>query len=275
MKTYLPKLVICVLMVFLITACDQQTTQTQANLTTAQAEPISILDEILQRGVIRVGMTGDFVPFSYVYKNEPDVFQGVDVQLAKDLARALGVQVQFVQTSWPTLIDDLLANKFDIGMSGITIKLERQKKVLFSMPVLESGKVAITRDELVDRFKTIADINQPDVKVIFNPGGTNEAFAKANFPNATHILNKDNITIFERIVAGDADIMVTDAVETLLQQEIHPELQAVNPNAPFNFFEMGFIINRDSIFKAFIDQWVNLIKKMVLSRLCLIKVWKT
>lgn len=224
-------------------------------------ENASTLDKIVQRGVIKVGMTGDFVPFSYTFKNKPSEFRGVDVELAQDLAKALGVEVEFVQTSWPTLISDLLADKFDIGMSGITIKLNRQKDILFSTPILASGKAAITRDELADRFKTLEDINQPDVRVIFNPGGTNEAFALANFPNAQHILNKDNITIFGRIAKGEADVMVTDAVETLLQQQIHPGLEAVNPDDPFNFFEMGYIMNRDHTLKAFVDQWVNLRKK--------------
>lgn len=83
-------------------------------------------------------------------------------------------------------------------------------------------------------------------------------FTRKNFPEATIILNDDNISIFQKIVDGEADVMVTDAVETLVQQLIHPELEAVNPNAPFNFFEKGYLLPRDHTFKAFVDQWVNL-----------------
>lgn len=101
-------------------------------------------------------------------------------------------------------------------------------------------------------------INQPDVRVIVNPGGTNEIFTRANFPNATIIRNEDNISIFQKIVDGEAGVMVTDAIETLVQQMIHPELEAVNPKEPFNFFEKGYLLLRDLIFKAYVDQWVNL-----------------
>ena len=221
----------------------------------------SRLDDIINNGVLRIGTTGDFKPFSYQLDTESNVFYGVDIELAKDLARSLGVKVQFVKTSWPTLLADLKADKFDLGMSGITIKLARQQQALFSIPLLSSGKAAITRDENADRFTSIEAINQKGVRVIVNPGGTNEAFVRANFPNATIVENGENLSIFQKIVDGKADLMVTDAVETLIQEQIHPELEAVNPDEPFNFFEMGYLLPRDFILKAYVDQWLNLRQK--------------
>jgi len=93
--------------------------------------------------------------------------------------------------------------------------------------------------------------------VIFNPGGTNEQFARQNFPNATLILNEDNITIFQKIVDGDADVMVTDAIETIVQQEVHPELVAVNPDTPFNHTKKGYMFKKDLVFKSYIDKWIK------------------
>lgn len=222
---------------------------------------VSVLDKIENMNVLRVGTTGDFKPFSYQLDESSKEYFGVDIELAKDLAKSLGVTVQFVHTSWPTLMDDLLADKFDICMSGITIKLNRQRHGLFSIPLLSSGKAAITRDELADRYTSKEAINTSDTRVIFNPGGTNESFARTHFPNATLILNEDNISIFQKIVDGEADIMVTDAVETKIQELIHPELEAVNPDKPFNFFEMGYLLPVDHTFKAYVDQWLNLRKK--------------
>ena len=221
----------------------------------------SVLDEIMERGVIRIGTTGDYVPFSYTNKKTPEKLMGVDIELGKDLGRALGVEVQFVPTSWPTLMDDLLSKKFDVAMSGISITLERQKKALFSIPVRSGGKAAIARDEDAHKYRTIADINKPGVRVIVNPGGTNEIFTRANFPRATIILNKDNLTVHERIVNGDADLMVTDVAETLTQQMIRPELKAVNPDDPFVTFDKGFLMNRDHTFKAFVDLWIRELKR--------------
>ena len=108
---------------------------------------------------------------------------------------------------------DLTSNQFDIGMSGITITLNRQKKALFSSPFSSGGKAAIARDEDIDKYRSLESINQKDVRVIVNPGGTNEVFTRENFPQAQIILNDDNLTIFQKIVDGKADVMVTDAIE--------------------------------------------------------------
>lgn len=245
-----------------LSACNSSLLLNEKVADTSASKDSSKLEKVIQKKVLRVGTTGDFVPFSYqIEKDDSTLIVGVDIELAKNLAESLDVELQLVKTSWKTLMSDLLDDKFDIGMSGITITLTRQQQALFSIPLLASGKAAITRDELVDQFKNLSAINQPGVKVIVNPGGTNELFAKANFPKATLIENDDNLSIFQKIVDKEADLMVTDAIETLVQEQIHPELEAVNPDSPFNFFEMGYLLPVDHTFKAYIDQWLNLRQK--------------
>ncbi len=67
----------------------------------------------------------------------------------------------------------------------------------------------------------------------------------------------DNVTIFDRIVAGEADLMITDAIETRLQQKLHPELCALHPEAPFDYSEKAYLLPRDFLFKAYVDQWLH------------------
>ena len=86
------------------------------------------------------------MPFSYQQDENNPTFEGVDIQMAIDLGKSLDCEVKFIKTTWSNLLSDLEAGKFDIGMSGITIKLKRQQKTLFSIPLLSSGKAAITRD---------------------------------------------------------------------------------------------------------------------------------
>lgn len=219
-------------------------------------EPRTKLDEIRSSELLRVGTTGDFAPFSYS-RDSSGTLHGVDLNFARMLAVDLGVKVKFVLTTWPGLMDDLRADRFDIGMSGITITPERQSVALFSQPVMSSGKVAITRDENADRFQTVADINRPGIRVIVNPGGTNESFARGNFPLATIVLNEDNLTVFDKIISGEADLMVTDAVEAAVQEVIHPELEVTNPDSPFNSFDFGFLMPRDPALKQYVDSWLE------------------
>ena len=243
---------------FLLVSCSSVESVSRQNESYSQVAEPSRLKQIQERGVLKVGTTGDFLPFSYQRSSESKTYYGLDIELAKDLAESLGVAVQFVRTTWPSLLSDLRSNAFDIAMSGITITLERQKEALFSIPLLSSGKAAITRDENVHMFKTLDAINKEGVRAIVNPGGTNEIFSRANFPKATLILNEDNLSIFQKIVDGKADVMITDAMETRIQERLHPELEAVNPDRPFNFFEMGYLMPVDHTFKAFVDQWLNL-----------------
>lgn len=214
------------------------------------------LDEIMARGVLRVGTTGDYKPFSF----RPDAaspFVGLDIELAGQLAKTLGVKLETVATSWPDLMKDFEADRFDIAMSGVSVSLERQKKALFSIPYMRDGKTPITRCENVERFQTVEQINRPEVRLVVNPGGTNERFARANLARASLTVHPDNVTIFDQIVAGKADLMVTDAIETRLQQKLKPDLCAVHPDQPFDFSEKAFLLPRDLMWKAFVDQWLH------------------
>jgi chorismate mutase-like protein len=206
--------------------------------------------------VLRVGSTGDYKPFSYRIGKGPE-FIGLDVEMAASLAQAMGRKLEIVPTSWSSLMKDFEDGRFDIALSGISITPDRQKKALFSVAYLRDGKTSITRCENQARFQTLAQINQPGVHLIVNPGGTNERFAKANAPLAQLTVYPDNVTIFDQIVSGSADLMMTDAVETRLQQRLHPQLCAVHPDTPFDAAEKAIMLPRDPALKAFVDQWLT------------------
>lgn len=220
----------------------------------------SSLEKIIAQGYLRVGTAGDYKPFTYLNPTT-QTFEGIDIDMAHHLGKALGVEIRFVKTSWPTLMKDFLEGKYDIGMGGISINLDRQKKAFFSIPYLVDGKTPITRKENVAKFQTLADIDQPGVRVIVNPGGTNERFVRANIKKATIIVYNDNVTIFDQIVQGKADLMITDAIETILQQKLRPELAAVHPEAPFTYSEKGYLLPQEIVLKLWIDQWLHIALK--------------
>ena len=224
----------------------------------AQAQQTSRLDEILKRGTLRVGMTGDYLPFTY-FDKATSKFRGFDVDMAESLGKALGVRVEYVQTAWPQLTRDFEADDFDVAMGGISITLERQKKGMFSAPVMREGKTPIARCADKGKYETIADIDKPATRVIVNPGGTNERFARANIRNAEIRIYGDNVTIFDEIAKGNADLMLTDSSETRYQQKLHAGvLCAVHPEKPFDFAEKAYWLPRDPVFKDFVDQWLHI-----------------
>jgi cyclohexadienyl dehydratase len=223
-----------------------------------QAQQASRLDEIIKRGTLRVGMTGDYLPFSYLDK-ETAKFRGFDVDMAEALGKALGVKVEYVQTAWPKLSKDFEADNFDIAMGGISITLDRQKKGMFSTSIMREGKTPIARCSDKGKYETLAEIDKPGTRVIVNPGGTNERFAKANVKNAEIKTYNDNVTIFDEIAKGNADLMMTDASETRYQQKLHAGvLCAVHPDQPFDFAEKAYWLQRDPALKDFVDQWLHI-----------------
>jgi len=218
----------------------------------------SRLDEILQRGVLRVGTTGDYRPFTALDK-ATGVYSGFDIDLARSLAEALGVKVEFEPTTWPGLAKDFEAGAFDIAMGGVSVTLERAKKGFFSLPYMREGKTPIARCADKDKYATLAEIDRPGVKIISNPGGTNERFDRAHFRSAQIVVYPDNLTIFDTLARGDADVMITDASETRFQQKLHPEvLCAIHPDKPFDFAEKAYWMPPDPALKAFVDQWLHM-----------------
>jgi cyclohexadienyl dehydratase len=222
----------------------------------AHAQAPSKLDAIIARGVVRVGLTGDYRPFALLDKSSGK-FEGIDVDMAESLARGLGVKLELVQTAWGNLLPDLAADKFDLAMGGISVTLERQKTAFFSTPLLRTGKTPIARCENTARFGTLADIDRPGVKVIANPGGTNEKFDRANLHAAEIVIFPSNATIFDELVAGHADLMITDGVEARLQSTLHKELCAIHPDEPFDFGEIAYLLPRDIVLKLWVDQWLH------------------
>ena len=211
------------------------------------------LAQIQDSGVLRIGTTGDYRPFSY--EDETGTLQGVDIALGRALADHLQVAPVFVATSWPTLMDDYATNLFDIAISGVSITEARQSVAAFSMPYFFGGKGAIARCEDAARFQSLENIDQPNVRVIVNPGGTNEQFVAANIHQATVISHQDNRTIFQRIIVDDADVMVTDLVEVQLQSL---ENSALCPaiEQPLNQQNKGILIQRSEALASRINNWL-------------------
>lgn len=219
----------------------------------------SRLDEVMKAGKIRVCSPGDYKPFSYM---KPDgAFEGIDIDLAQSAAKALGVEVVMVKSSWPTLMNDFL-EKCDIAVGGISVSTERAKKAGFSMAYMVNGKAPITKCDNVKKFQTVADINKPSTTVVVNPGGSNERFVRANLPQAKVVVFQDNVTIFDEILKGNADVMISESVETLVQQKLRPGLCAVNPDKPLQYGEMAYLLPRgDVAMKTWVDTWLHLGKE--------------
>ena len=193
------------------------------------------------RGVLRVGATGDYKPMSF-RERATGKYWGFDAALAEDLARSLGVKLEYVPTTWPTLMRDTLECKFDLALCGITITEERKQRALMSEGYLGNGKTVLCRAEDAKKYVTLAAIDRPEVRVMENPGGLNEKFARKHLPHANLIIHPVNEEIPGLIATGKADVMITEIMEAAYYCSRDKRLAAPLLDKPFTHGELGALL---------------------------------
>ena len=200
--------------------------------------------EIIENGTILIGTTGDYRPLSFC---QPDgVYWGFDIEVATEIANRLGVNIEFKKTSWPTLAADVLTEPqiFDLAIGGITITDTRRKTMLMSDGYLANGKTILCRASEADRYKSLTDINKPEVTVMVNPGGLNEKFANDNLTHANIMIHPKNEEIPTLIAEGVADVMITEITEAPYYVQTDSRLAAPLLNTPFTHGEIGVLMQK-------------------------------
>ena len=199
------------------------------------------LQRVKSRGVLRVGTTGDYCPMSYL-NPETMAYEGFDAALADELASSLGVEIEYVPTTWPTLMQDTLDRKFDLAICGITITAARREQALMSDGYLGNGKTVLCRSEDAEKYVSLAAVDRPDVRVMENPGGLNEKFARANLPHAGLVIHPVNEEIPGLIASGKADVMITEIMEAAYYSGKDSGLAAPLLDRPFTRGELGVLL---------------------------------
>jgi cyclohexadienyl dehydratase len=227
-------------------------------VTVAVARPLA---DIKASGELLVGSTGDYKPMSYLNK-ETGKYEGFDAEMAESLAKYLGVKLKYVPTQWKTLQADTLADKFDVALCGITVTDARKAVMNMSDGYLTFGKTILTQKGKEGQFRSLADINKPNVRVMYNPGGTNEKFAKEQTPNAQLLMHEQNAEIPGLIGEGKADVMITETMEARRYVKDNAKLAAPLIDKPFTENHFGVLMKKDDpkLLEA-VNAWMQQMKK--------------
>lgn len=207
----------------------------------AQAGPR--LDKIMQTKTLRVGTTGDYRPFAI--KTDAG-YSGHDVDVIEAMAKEMGVKIEWVPTTWPQLMPDLKADRYDVAVGGITRNVARIAQADMLPGYAPFGKVALVRNADKQKFTTPESLNQGSVRVIKNPGGTNEAYVLQNLTAAQVSTHDKNAEIPALIAEGKGDVMITETYEALHYAHTDPRLHAAfldKPLTPVNM--LGFMFPAD------------------------------
>ena len=153
------------------------------------------------RPVLRVGTSGDYAPFTEL--DAAGARAGFDVEVARAYARERGLGIRWVPVHWATLDADFAAGRFDVVMSGVTVRQERSLAGRFSVPVATSGVVVLTRGAKV----------VPHARLAVNAGGHLERAARRLFPDAELRPLSPNSAVREALLRSEVDAAVTDTLE--------------------------------------------------------------
>ena len=214
----------------------------------------AVLDRIRSTRILRIATTGDYAPFSLEAGGS---LTGADIEQASELAAHLGARPVFVRTTWPGLLDDLRAGRFDVALSGIGFTTERAALGAYSVAYHEGGKTLLARCDERDRFDKPADLDRAGNRVIVNPGGTNERYVREHVQHAQVIVHPDNRGVFAEIAAGRADVMVTDDVEAELQARRWPGRLCRTYPGTLTAGDKRILMARDPALNAAVDTWLR------------------
>lgn len=194
-----------------------------------KGEGKDLLNTIQEKGKVVVGMSADYAPyeFHYIDENGKDVIGGFDVDIANEIADALGVDLVIQEMDFDALVAALPAGKVDLVISGMNPTEERAKVVDFSEIYYNSKHGILVRSEDADKFKTFKDLE--GVKVGVQLGSTQEQIAKAEIPNVDlqQLANVNNLIL--ELKAGKVDAIVMEKPVAEMAVKSNPELAVGEP----------------------------------------------
>jgi len=238
------------------TESDQTPAQSETSQARQEASGQSAIDRVLERGVLRVGTTGDWQPMTYL-DPETDEYQGYYVDIVRDFAADMGVEIEWVRTTWQDKVAGIAAGRFDIA-TGASYNMGRARQGAFTHPIAVVGTVPITLQENLDRFSSWQDMNQPDVTVAVTLGTTFDEQAQVFFPNAEIVRPDSGARDYQEIIAGRADVAITSNIEAGSLTDRFENF-AIVPVEPRATVPNGMIVDRGDVeWLNYVNAWITM-----------------
>jgi polar amino acid transport system substrate-binding protein len=219
----------------------------------------STLETILKNGMLKVGFESGYMPFEMTDKKGD--FVGFDMDMAKEMAKAMGVKFVPVNTAWDGIIPALTTNKFDIIMSGMTITQERNLKINFAEPYIVVGQTILLAKKHEGKVNSYKDLNNPKYTVTSKLGTTGEQAVKRLIPKANYKSFETEPEAALEVVNGKADAFVYDLPYCVVFNAQQGEGKLVFLDKPFTFEPLAWAINKgDPDFLNWLNNFLRQVK---------------
>lgn len=188
--------------------------------TRASLSSESVIETIKQRGVIKIGLSL-FVPWSM--RDKKGELIGFELDVGRQLAEDMGVDVEFIPTAWDGIIPALVSGKFDVIISGMSITAQRNLTVNFSEPYAFSGLTVLANKEMTEGF-TMEDFNSPDVTFAARRGATPATVIANMFPDANLLLFDEDGASTQEVLNGNAHASMASEPTPSREVRKHPDV---------------------------------------------------
>jgi len=217
----------------------------------------STLEQVLRRGVLRVGMS-TFVPWAM--RDKRGKLIGFEIDVATRLSEDMGVEATFVPTKWAGIIPALLTGKFDVIIGGMGILPKRNLKVNFSVPYDYTGMSMVANRDLAAGFHTLEDFNNPDVVLSVRLGATPVDAAKKHMPKAQLRMFDDESQAVQEVLNGKAHAMVSSAPLPAFQALKYPKKLFLPIEGTFTKEPIGFAVRKSDFDTLnFFNNWITFV----------------
>ena len=215
----------------------------------------STLEQIMKRGVLRVGMD-TFVPWAM--KSKTGEFVGFEIDVARQLAEDMGVKVEFIPTKWAGIIPALLTGKFDVIIGGMGLRPKRALKVNFTIPYDYSGMSMVAHKEKAAGFNSLDDFNKPDVQLAVKLGTTAVMAAKKYIPKAKLRLFEDEAQAYQELRNGNVHAVVGSAPRPAYEAVKYADTLFMPMRDNFTKEPIGFALRKgDFDTMVFFNSWIQ------------------
>lgn len=217
----------------------------------------STIEAVLQRGVLQVGMS-TFVPWAMKDKNGELI--GFEIDVARRLAKDMGVKVEFVPTKWAGIIPALMTGKFDVIIGGMGIRPGRNLKVNFSIPYDQTGMSIVAHKKLAKGFDGLEDFNQADVTIAARLGTTAADAAKKHMPKAKLRQFDDESQAYQELLNGKAHAVVGNAPTPGFYAIENPDSLFMPLDGTFTREPIGFAVRKGDVDTLnFLNNWIRVV----------------
>lgn len=200
----------------------------------------STLNAIVQRGELKVGMEPGYMPFEM--KDKKGNIIGFDVDIARQMAKAMGVKLTLVPTAWDGIIAGLLAGKYDIIMSGMTITQERNLKINFADTIISVGQTMLVAKKHAD--KKWQELDDEKYTVVTKLGVTGEIATRKMFKKAKIRTFETEADGAQEVLNGNADAFVYDKPYNAIFMAMKGGSNIVHFEEPLTYEPIGFAVRK-------------------------------